>query len=97
MITGALIGNYLDLYRAFLARKSHRAMADVAKDFGYTGKWNYRLGNAEQTAARFNRGQMEKSLRILQQLDLDLKGSKLDSDLLMQKALCELSLVRRGQ
>lgn len=95
MITGALIGNYLDIYRAFLGRRSHRGMADVAKDFGYTGKWNYRLGNAEQTASRYNIQQMEKSLRILQQLDLDLKSSRLDSDLLMQKALCELALVRR--
>lgn len=95
LIAGALIGNYLDIYRAYLARRSHRAMADVAKDFGYTGKWNYRLGNAEQTAARFKRHQIERSLEVLQQLDADLKGSRLDSDLLLQKALCELALARR--
>lgn len=92
LITGALIGNYLDIYRAFLARRSRRQMADLAKDFGYGGKWNYRLGNAEKTAARFDRRQIEKSLKILQRLDLDLKGSKLDNDLLLQKALCELAL-----
>lgn len=94
MITGALVSNYLDLYRASLAQKSHRTMADVAKDFGYTGKWNYRLGNAEQAAAHFGRHQIEQSLRILQKLDLELKGSRLDSDLLLQKALCELALAR---
>ena len=65
---------------------------DLAKDFGYGGKWNYRLGNAEKTAPRFDRRQIEKSLKILQRLDLDLKGSKLDNDLLLQKALCELAL-----
>ena len=59
-----------------------------------TGKWNYRLGNADQTAARFQRSQIEESLRILQKLDLDLKGSRLDAPLLMQKAICELSLAR---
>ena len=94
LITGALIGNYLDIYRAFLAKKSRRPLADLAKDFKYTGKWNYRLGNADQTAARFQRSQIEESLRILQKLDLDLKGSRLDAPLLMQKAICELSLAR---
>lgn len=92
LIAGALIGNYLDIYRAFLTRRSRRQLADLAKDFGYGGKWNYRLGNAEKAAARFDRRQIEKSLKILQQLDLDLKGSKLDNDLLLQKALCELAM-----
>ena len=45
-------------------------------------------------AARFQRSQIEESLRILQKLDLDLKGSRLDAPLLMQKAICELSLAR---
>ena len=49
-------------------------------------------GNAEKAAARFSRAQLENSLCILQQLDLDLKRSKLDSDLLLQKALCQLAL-----
>ena len=92
LITGALIANYLDIYRVFLARRSRRQLADVAKDFGYTGKWQYRLGNAEKTAARFSRDKIEQSLSILQNLDLDLKRSKLDSDLLLQKALCQLAL-----
>ena len=35
MITGALIGNYLDLYRVFLGKRGRRSLADVAKDFGY--------------------------------------------------------------
>lgn len=96
LITGALIGNYLDIYRAYLTRKSRRSLADLAKDFKYTGKWNYRLGNAEQTASRFHRTQIEASLRILQKLDQDLKGSPLDADLLLQKALCELALTRRS-
>ena len=29
LITGALIGNYLDIYRVFLARRSRRQLADV--------------------------------------------------------------------
>lgn len=97
LITGALIGNYLDLYRVMQGKRSRRSLADVAKDFGYGGKWNYRLGKVERTVVRFKRQQLEQCLVILQKLDLDLKSSKLDADLLMQKALCELALAGRGQ
>lgn len=96
MITGALISNYLDLYRVLLGRRSRRSLADVAKDFGYKGNWNYRLNNTERTASRFKRAQLERCLHILQGLDTDLKSSKLDAELLMQKALCELALAGRA-
>lgn len=95
LITGALIGNYLDMYRVLQGKRSRRSLADVAKDFGYGGKWSYRLGKTEKAAARFRRHQLEQCLSILQKLDLDLKSSKLDADLLMQKALCELALAGR--
>ena len=96
MITGALIGNYLDMYRVLQAKRSRRSLADVAKDFGYSGKWSYRLGETERMASRFKRHQLEKCLEVLQKLDTDLKSSKLDADLLMQKALCELALAGRS-
>ena len=97
LIAGALIRNYLDVYRAFLTKKSRRQLSDMAKDFGYIGKWNYRLGNAEQTAARYDRARLEQSLRVLQKLDTDLKGSRLSADLLLQKVLCELGLCSSGR
>lgn len=96
MIAGALISNYLDLYRVLLGRRSRRALSAVAKDFGYSGNWNYRLSTTEKTAARFKRAQLEECLHILQRLDTDLKSSRLDADLLMQKALCELALAGRS-
>ena len=96
LITGALAGNYLDLYRVLQARRSHRSLAELAKDFGYGGKWNYRLGKTEKTAARFKRHQLEQCLCILQKLDLDLKSSRLEAELLLQKALCELALAGRS-
>lgn len=96
MIAGALISNYLDLYRVLLGRRSRRSLGDVAKDFGYKGNWNYRLNSTEKTALRFKRAQLEDCLHILQRLDTDLKSSKLDADLLMQKALCELALAGRA-
>ena len=43
-----------------------------------------------------SRPQIEQSLKILQKLDLELKSSKLDQEILLQKALCELTLARRS-
>lgn len=90
-IAGALTGNYLDLYRALLARQSRRTLAQLARDFGYTGRWSYRLENADRAAARCTRARLEDCLRILQRLDLDLKRSRLGADVLLQKAVCELA------
>ena len=86
----------MDLYRVLQARRSRRSLAELAKDFGYGGKWNYRLGKTEKTAARFKRHQLEQCLCILQKLDLDLKSSRLEAELLLQKALCELALAGRS-
>lgn len=94
-ITGALIGNYLDMYRMLLARKSHRIAADVAHDFGYSGRWNRRLAEAERACAGCTRAQLERCLEILCRLDLDLKRSRLDGAFLLQKAICELALARK--
>lgn len=89
-IAGAITGNYIDLYRVAVAKRSRRESADLAADFGYRG---YRLQKLEEGARRFHRDQLEQSLRILQKLDLDLKRSKLEAPLLLQKAICELALV----
>jgi DNA polymerase-3 subunit delta len=91
-IAGALNGNYLDIYRMFLAQKSRRQASDVAKDFGYTGNWRRRLEAAGNTAARFTRNRIETSMAILQTLDSELKGqSRVDNRILLEKALCDLA------
>ena len=95
-ITAAMIGSYVDLYRVKLGAAKRKNYNTVFKDFGYKGNWNYRLNSTEKTALRFKRAQLEDCLHILQRLDTDLKSSKLDADLLMQKALCELALAGRA-
>ncbi len=96
LVCGALAGNYLDMYRALLTGSSGRKIADMAKDFGYTGKWDTRLRKSSQAAERFTRRRLEQSLAILLRLNLDLKSSRLDSVVLLQKALCELAMVRNS-
>ena len=96
MITGALISNYLDLYRVLLGRRSRRASAMWAKGLWLQGQLELPPQFYRKTALRFKRAQLEDCLHILQRLDTDLKSSKLDADLLMQKALCELALAGRA-
>ena len=86
MITGALISNYLDLYRVLLGRRSRRSLGDVANDFGYKGNWNYRL-NATENGGAVQPQPAGKLPAHPAAADTDLKSSKLDADLLMQKAL----------
>lgn len=92
LIAGALVANYIDLYRVVLARRSRRPSGELAKDFGYNG---YRLKRIEESAQRLHKSQLEESLRILQELDLDLKSSKLPEALLLQTAVCRLALAGR--
>ena len=92
LIAGALVANYIDLYRVVLAHRSRRPSGELAKDFGYNG---YRLKRIEESAQRLHKSQLEESLRILQELDLDLKSSKLPEALLLQTAVCRLALAGR--
>ena len=92
LIAGALVGNYIDLYRVVLARRSRRNASDLTRDFGYNG---YRLKKIEENAGHLHRAQLEESLRILLELDLDLKSSKLPQTLLLQTAVCRLAAAGR--
>ena len=93
LITGALTANYIDMYRMHLADRSRRNVNDVMHDFsGY--KNSYGLEKLRWSAKNTSRSQIERSLAILWQLDRDLKRSRLDKDILLQKAMCELALAR---
>ena len=92
LIAGALVANYIDLYRVVLAHRSRRPAGDLTKDFGYNG---YRLKRIEESTRNLHKSQLEESLRILQELDLDLKSSKLPEALLLQTAVCRLALAGR--
>ena len=88
MITGALISNYLDLYRVLLGRRSRRGLgAMMAKDFGYKGNWNYRLNSTEKprcAQACLAGGLPAHPAKTGHRPE---KQQKLDADLLMQKAV----------
>lgn len=91
-ITGALASAYLDLYRVKCGAAAHKSYAAVFKECGYRGN-DYRLKKSSETAAAYTQAQLSQILEILLRLDLSLKSSPANATVLLQTALCEMSMV----
>lgn len=89
-IAAAMISSYLDMYRVKAGQEARRPYQQVFKDFAYTGK-DYRLKKSGEAAARYTKRQLAVCLRILEELDLSLKSSPLDRDILLEQAVCRLA------
>ncbi len=92
-ILGAMISNYLDLYRLSCGNRAKANFQQVHKDFRYKGS-DYRLKKADGTARRFSRRQLRRCLDILEETDLKLKSSPVDSRTLLETALFRLARAR---
>ena len=90
-IAAALLGSYVDMARVKAGQTANKNYSQVHKDFGYRGS-DYRLKKSMETAARYSMGQLNRCLDILLELDSDLKGSPVDRAVLLQTALCRLSV-----
>ncbi len=90
-ITAALISSYIDLYRVKLGQQNKKNYSAVFKDFGYRGS-DYRLKRSSQTAAGYSLPQLKRCLTILLELDQSLKSQPVSPQILMETALCRLSM-----
>ena len=77
LITGALIFQLSGCVPRLSGPEKPPVRCRAGQGFRLHRQWNYRLNNADQAAARYDRRRIERSLQVLQQLDLDLKGSRL--------------------
>ncbi len=91
-ITGAISGTFVDMYRVKLGTKAKRGYSAVFKDFDYKGS-DYRLKKSSETAQNYTITQLESILLILCELDEKLKSTPTDKKVLLQTALCEISIV----
>ena len=91
-ITAAMIGSYVDLYRA-AKRKNY---STVFKDFGYKGS-DYRLKRSAETASHYTLGQIENCMQVLLELDQSLKSQPTDDQILLETALCRLAMAGSGR
>lgn len=88
-IAGALTGTFVNMYRVKCGAAARRDTNAVYKDFSYTGS-PYALKKASETASRYTLRQLEQALAVLMDLDLSLKSSAANGEVLLQTALCEL-------
>lgn len=87
-ISAALATGYLDMYRLCAARGKDSKL--IAKDFGYRNA--FRLTKRQTLASRMGRTRLRECLKILLQLDSQLKSVPDDrKPILMQAALCALA------
>lgn len=92
-ILGAMISNYLDLYRLSCGSRAKAGVQQVHKDFRYKGS-DYRLRKADSAARQYSRKQLRSCLGILEETDRKLKSSPMDSRTLLETALFRLAAAR---
>lgn len=95
-IVAPIASSFVDMVRVQTAARHRIGYAAVWKELGYTGKSDYRLKRAGQTAARYSPQALQNALEILVRLDSALKSSPIDQNVLLQTALCELCALPRG-
>lgn len=95
-ILSALSSAYVDMYRVKAALESGlRAVAP--KDYGdYRGR-EFRLSKAERSVKGVPVGALHKSLAILMETDMALKGSRLDARIIMDALIAKLLLAAKGE
>lgn len=94
-ILGALSASYVDMYRVRAALESGKP-ANAPAEYGeYRGK-EFRLRNAERSARGVSAGVLRKSLDLLLEADLSLKGSRLNARVVMDGLVAKLLLAAKG-
>ncbi|MEG1778494.1 MAG: DNA polymerase III subunit delta [Oscillospiraceae bacterium] len=83
---------YMDLYRAKLGAAAGKSSKEIMKDFGYPSNVSFRVNNAISDSKRYTLPQLRNCMNLLAQTDYQLKSSKVDDIILMQKLIVELMI-----
>ncbi|MCH3971593.1 MAG: DNA polymerase III subunit delta [Oscillospiraceae bacterium] len=96
-ILAVLSGAYIDMYRVRTALQSGESAMEPAAHFPEYKRREFRLSNAERDTHGLSTQILRSSLDTLLQADLDLKGSRTDEKLILEKTLARLLLIARGE
>lgn len=96
MILSALSSAFLDIYRAKCGIAEGKSQADIADDFSYPKNRSFAVQNAMKTARSFSIKQIRKCVDALYEADLELKSSKLEDRLVLEKTVGKMMLYREG-
>ncbi len=93
-IISAVNLSFMDLYRAKCAELAHESPSVILHAFAaYKGK-DFRLKKASKEASHFSMAQIKKAIAILYETDRNLKLSKADKRLLVEKAMAQMLLIQ---
>ena len=97
IILSVLSSSFADMYRMRVASESGKTAADVAADFKY-GKRDFLLKKAQQSSGRYSTQTLRKTLDIIINADIKLKGTQADKCIVLESLLAEMLLaVGEGQ
>lgn len=95
-ISSALIGAYVDMYRAKVFVTSGFLASECAKYYNYKNR-AFRLNYAAKDASKLDLTALRKSLDILSQTDINLKSTSYDKRILLEETIVKLMLVSGGE
>lgn len=96
-ILAVLSSAYIDLYRVRTALQSGETALEPAKHFEEYKRREFRLTNAERDTHDLSTQMLRASLEVLLQADLDLKGSRTDRHLILERTLARLLVIAKGE
>ena len=95
-ILAALSSAYVDMYRVRAALESGLPAA-AAKEYDNYQNREFRLRNAERNVRRMKPEVLRKSLDLLLEADMALKGSRLSKRLILEELIAKLLLAAKGE
>lgn len=92
-ILAVLSSAYIDMYRVRAAIERKESASIVSKYFDYKNK-DFRIRNAERNVRNISIEYLRECINILAQTDLELKSSRTDNKILLQKMIAKLCALR---
>jgi DNA polymerase-3 subunit delta len=95
-VLGALSSVYVDMYRVKAALESGKTF-EAPMEYGNYKGMAFKLKNAQSAARSLTAEQLRQCLHLLLEADLQLKGSRLDPRIVLDRLIAGLLLAAKGE
>ena len=95
-ILGAIIGTYVEMYRAKVAVTNGANPLDIKNFYNY-GKRDFAIKNAVNDCKRLDLSQIRKCLEALSEADMKLKTGRDSGTLVIEQVMVKLLLISNGE
>lgn len=95
VILSALSGTFLDFYRAKIAKMTGVLPNQTAEDFGYAKNRAWVMSKAMNAVSKLRVDYLRKTLAILNEADIVIKSSPIDSQTVIEQAVTRLFIAQR--